>query len=552
MKYFILFMFNLMSYSTVFCQVISAPPPPPPPPPAEETSEEVINVEDFPEPEFSDQAVSEEVVVELYRGFESQFKYEEIGYRSGIYYYYNPLESNNEYGSTKYGVFKNGKSILPPIFHKGYYEENKTIILGIDNQFGLYDCNTEKWIIPLMYSKLQSIGGNNFIANLNGKHGIIDHKNNVLADFRWQRMEKSYGGDNYFIVSDKSNVYGVYNVLTNMLAVPCVYKQIQQKGSTGFFVTREDNLVNIVDFNNRPVFKTWYEHMIFSEARPNIIVKKDGLYGVIDMLENIIVPFDYTEWKSYPYSDGSYLVKNKKGKYGCILIDGRISLPFEYDLLKESGGNNLLSTKGLKCGIVQVGQGLPNEIVTCDYEDIKFVNNNYIFKKTGKYGVLDRFGKVVIAPEFKNIEVVQTKDNYQYKDLYITESGKGFSLYNSEGRLLNNTVFKSLTPLFQKDLNGYGDKIVFLKFENTENKKGLLDFAGIEVLPATYDDITQVKDNKIVFRNGNKYGAFSIISKKSLASDFDNILITKEYWIGMKGSDYFRLDINQGVNHKKL
>jgi hypothetical protein len=55
-----------------------------------------------------------------------------------------------------------------------------------------------------------------------------------------------------------------------------------------------------------------------------------------------------------------------------------------------------------------------------------------------------------------------------------------------------------------------------------------------------------------VFRNGNKYGAFSIISKKSLASDFDNILITKEYWIGMKGSDYFRLDINQGVNHKKL
>ena len=61
-----------------------------------------------------------------------------------------------------------------------------------------------------------------------------------------------------------------------------------------------------------------------------------------------ILPIEYKDIKTYPYNDGSFLAVNKDGKYGCVLINGKVSLPFEYDQINTSYSNSLKTTKNNK------------------------------------------------------------------------------------------------------------------------------------------------------------------------------------------------------------
>ncbi len=522
--------------------------------PPKKVQREEVMIEEAP-PAIEDAGIDVEVVEEVKSyssgagGGNNRYSYDRI---DEVYSTVRDKLSN-EY---KTGLSKNGVLILPIIFngietYGNLYRNEKMIKIGLGSQMGLFDLKTEKWHMPLIYGSLDYLENGLFQAKLNGLYGIIDKESKVISDFKWQYMTNS-GVDNYYIVTTQQNQYGILNIITDKLTVPAEYSSLSKVENSANYLVTKGSKKNLITIDNQPVFKNWYEEIITNSSRRNMIVKRNGLFGIVDENENIILPIEYPFIRSYPYNDGSYLALNKEGKYGCVLIDGRVTLPFEYDKMDESYSGSLLSTKNQKCGIVQVNQGLPTEIVTCDFDEIKSDRNTFLISKNKKYGVLDNFGKSLVPLIYDHIEIVQDDDYYGRNMLFIATKDGNVEILNKSGQASSTSKYKSIKKVIRSD-DEYYRKIGALKFIGANNKVGLLDLSGQEILPATYDDVLSVNANIVVYKLANKVGCYNFLSKKEIVKpEFDQIIFNKGTTYGIKGTDMYILNFSDPTKHTKI
>lgn len=503
-----------------------------------------------------------EVAVADYGSGSGNKKYEinRINDVASLIYRYNSSTGDNEYG-----VMKNGRQVLPMIFKSGYSssEYNAMIrILGIGKKYGVFDIETEKWIIPIQYDEMTAFNSSTFIVRKGAFYGILDISNKMLVPMEWNRLQKVSGVDNYAIVG-KNTSYGILSVIDNKLTTPCVYSEIQPiENSTGFKV-RKDNTYNIVDINNKPRFKNWYQEMFLSSnKRKNYIVKLGDRMGIIDESEKIVLPIEYQEIKSYPYNDGSYLARNKNGKYGCVTLDGRISLPFEYDnLAKGTYENSILAMKGDKCGLIQINEGLPYEIVACDFDTISYSRTVFIVEKNHKFGLMDLFGKIISPIEFDKIEMnMDEYDSYSSSSkVFIATKNKMQFLINDKGEAFNEAKYKQILPLYSSAKNDYysssykrSNYFVYYK----DGKAGVLDLFGKEITANIFDDILYVNQaNNLVVKKGDKVGYYSLFGKNMvLEPKYDHIFDSSGKIYAQIGNSFYLLtvDNNGKVTESKL
>jgi hypothetical protein len=458
----------------------------------------------------------------------------------------------------KYGINKRGRAILPMAFirsNSNINEGEKLFPIGIGTNYGLYNIDTEKWNIPMIYSKLEHIGNHVYEATLNGRMGLIDDKNKVILSFNWNYISNLYNVPNYYIVSDaKTNLKGIYSLLKGELVTPCLYKEIETIDSGSLFKVTTDNGCNIISIDNKPKFKIWYNELISSTGRTNYIVKLIDKMGIIDSDEKIILPIEYRSIKSYPYNDGSYLAINEKGKYGCVLIDGKVSLPFEYDFINTDYNNNLKSIKNNKCGLIQVNNGSPTEIVTCNYDNIIVEGGSFIIQKNNKFGLMDAFGKVVSECVYDNLEKVVTDQSNSF--LFIANNNKQFDILDKKGKKVNEVTYSKIEKLRYINRTGryYDDnKYSFLKFTDAKGKVGLLDSFGSEVFKNPYDDIVNWSGNNLNVVSKGKAGIYNMLNKQELIPcQYDQIAIDKTGYYGIKGAEVYLLDLDNAANSKKL
>jgi len=283
------------------------------------------------EPVFEDMSVEEdyssgEVAVFDKTLSDSRIQFKEM--KDGYSWFFD--RSVDSY-SKKYGLAYNGKVILPMIFNKDSYDNQMVAKLGINKIYGIYDVKSRKWLIPIEYGSLQKLGyADMYVASRGGLYGVVDQSNREIVPFEWGSISHYGLTENYLKVKDpKSNTHGIYSLIARKLVIPCDYSTLESHGS-GFLVT-QNGKKNIVSINNVAKFRTWYDELIKSnKGQKRYIVKKDNMFGIIDDKEKTIVPFEYTEIRSSPFNDGSYLAKNRRGKFGCMLLDGTKLLLFKF------------------------------------------------------------------------------------------------------------------------------------------------------------------------------------------------------------------------------
>ncbi len=265
------------------------------------------------------------------------------------------------------------------------------------------------------------------------------------------------------------------------------------------------------------------------------------------------MPLEYNLIKTYPFNDGSYLAQNALGKYGCLAIDGRVTLPFDYDQLNEASGQSMLiSTKDKKCGIVQVNQGLPTEILTCDYDDIRVNRQTFVVSKGGKYGLLDNYGKSISEIEYDMITPVNDRD-YQQNSLFIAQKGQRYLVLGSLGQKISDKTYKSISKLQESSTDYYSSKVQGLRFEADNGKVGVLDVFGQELIAPLYDDVESITKSFIIFKKGKSFGMYNYINKKEIAAPiYDQIIFTKKGYLGTKGIDFYALDLTDPAKHVKI
>ncbi len=143
----------------------------------------------------------------------------------------------------------------------------------------------------------------------------------------------------------------------------------------------------------------WYEE-------DKLKVKKDGLYGLIDLDGNEIIPAEYEEISVMQSITHALKVK-KNEKYGIVNYSNQIILEPTYDDIDDVYGSNLyvVVDKGTKKIINKNGEEIDGKGI----EKVKSISEmetegaGIIFEQKGKYGFMDLTGKVVIEPKYDDL-----------------------------------------------------------------------------------------------------------------------------------------------------
>lgn len=174
-------------------------------------------------------------------------------------------------------------------------------------------------------------------------------------------------------------------------------------------------------------------------------------------------------------------------------------------------------------------------LLSKDKEQGKNIGTQYfaIFSNN-KWGVVDSKGKTIIEPSYEDMILIPDSK----KDVFICTYGTDYNAGTYQTKALNaknEQIFKDyekVEALQNQDKSNtvwYEENV--LKVQK-DNKTGLINLEGKELLPCEYDEITTLigTKNSLLLKQGDKYG---------LADDKGSVVIPVEYEeIMAMGTDY--------------
>ena len=331
----------------------------------------------------------------------------------------------------KYGLINfSGKEITSVDYEeiKAISEIENSFKIKKDGKYGIVD-NEGKLIVEPKYADIDVLGKDNksgfIVNNDDGKYGIIDYSNNQVLDIKYDNIEKVYGNDLY-VVTEKG----------------------KQK---------------LVNKENVEVLTSGFDSIkqILSNQENSIIFGKSNKYGVMNLSGEVLIDAKYDDLKET--KTGIFIAK-KADKYGIINIENQEKISFDYNsivynekadiyILEDNDMNSNILNNNLETKVTGILIEL-NE--TKGYlklrinEEYKYYNfkfeekqemdifpNRTLFlsKKDGKYGYVDKNGKVIV--DYIYDDATQQND---YGYAAIKKDGK-WGCINSKGNVLQEPTY---------------------------------------------------------------------------------------------------------------
>lgn len=301
-----------------------------------------------------------------------------------------------------------------------WYEKN-VLRVAKNGKYGLITL-AGKEILPCEYERITALKGTceNLLIQKDGKIGLANITGQVIIKPEYQNilsLKEDY--HNEYIIVDEAGNQGVISTSGNVLIEP-KYKEIRYIDSGENFAVLDDKW-KIATNDGDILLDVGYEE-IKNIKGENAIVKKDGKYGVSTTAGDIKIGTQYDEL-SYAFS--IYYIAKKDGKYGVINLNGENIIPFEYINMYYIEEGTLIVADSTEVESVvfdsnlsQKIRGIISEInkekgyikaytdEKYKYYNFKFeekeasffltTNNLFLSKKDGKYGFVDKEGKLVV------------------------------------------------------------------------------------------------------------------------------------------------------------
>lgn len=368
----------------------------------------------------------------------------------------------------------------------------------------------------------------------------------------------------YFALYSVKEKTGVVDKKGNIIIEPKydqIYVPNKQKD---VFICFSDDKYSILDKNNRELFNEFEEISVamisedLLEMEKDVLIYKSGNnYGLIDLEGNKLTEPIYTSIESLSNKPGNLLVE-KDGNYGVLGVDGKEILPIKYSRItgdgycsEEDGYSKtgyILSEKtktGVLFGyanykgkvLVEPKYEAISRLFEYEDEDIyltvmengkkgvlknkkqiiknKFQNINYydtsnifIVNKNGKYGFYNQEGKEILEPKYTTYSLA---GNYIF-----VKTDEETGLYDIHGNLVNSNNYKSIIET---------DNPAFFI---AENEKGYYSIISKDIeIEDKYTDISYAFDNFFIFTNEEgKYGVLNIYTGIEVEPEYDSILLT--------------------------
>ena len=305
-----------------------------------------------------------------------------------------------------------------------WYESN-ALRVQKNGKYGLINLDGRE-ILSCEYDEITAMKGisNSLKTKKEDKYGIANSEGKVIIENKFADIETLGNNDKSgFIVKGEDGKFGVVNYL-GIHALETKYEKIEKVSGNDLYVIVEQNAQKLIDKEGNIVIGEGFDKIkeILKNKENGVIFEKDGKAGVMNLQGEVKINPDYQDL--YEAKEG-ILIAKKDDKYGIIDIANEQKIGFDYKTIKyiESADIYILEDENASAKILDSNfevklTGIVNEIneekgfikirVGEDYKyynfkfeekstsDVLVSNNLFLSKKDGKYGYVDKDGKVVV------------------------------------------------------------------------------------------------------------------------------------------------------------
>ena len=361
----------------------------------------------------------------------------------------------------------------------------------------------------------------------NGKVGVIDKSGNMIIDPEYEEVYIPNQEKDVFICFQIENHYRILNKdkaelfqdVSNVEVI--MINEDTMEMERGVLRYKTDEKYGLLSLDGEKLTNPIYDSIISMPNKPgDLLVEKDGKFGVLNSLGKEIIPVDYTNIRGDDYvspKDGykktGYILSNKTDEgvlYGYADYDGEIVIPAKYEKVGRCLDYELDDVY-----IVYMDRGRSGiyrndkVMIKPEYQEIHFYAPSHVFivNKNGKFGLINKDGKMVLEPEYLNYSIA---GNYIY---VATESMS--SLFDIHGNLINSNSYRSIKATDNPE------------YFIAENEKGFYSIISKDKqIDNNYLRIEYAFDNFFIFTDQNgKCGLLNVYTGVEINPDYDSILV---------------------------
>lgn len=407
-------------------------------------------------------------------------------YKDGIY----KVTTNGFLGI----INRSGKVVLKPEWNKitysnGYYVVSKKLWGGYSysERFGLTNLNGDI-ILEIKYEDVKVIRDGLYKVKENDSWSIFNNEGRVTKE-SYDEIEL----EGTFIIVSKNGHKGRLNkhgekVIKSedgdYLALPSRFEWGNdfKDGIAKVFINGYENLVDgsfclvIISEERMITIDKSIEYIVSKDNIGNYIFVADKKYGIIDHSGRILIEAKYKHLSHLAgelYIAGITKEGNHNNTYGIVDIEDTIILPFDYSTIRPYRG------------MIPNSRCLNDDEYITEQEILAEGDHWYVYKNG--YGLIDRNGNICIPSEYDDI---QKFDN----GFYIKSNNK-YGVVDSEYTIISEPKYSSIKSIG----NGLW-KVSIVTCQTYAREKevyGILDSHGKERLSPIYQFIGDVNDNSV-------------------------------------------------------
>ena len=293
-----------------------------------------------------------------------------------------------------------------------------TLKVKKDEKVGVLD-KEGKEILGIQYREVTNLGKDNkegfIVKSEDGKYGIVSYSNQTILEAKYDEIIKVYGNDMY-VVKQAGKQILVKKDGTEVLNTGFdEIKQILKNADNGI-IYMQNGKYGVMKTTGEISIAPEYEEL--KEAKTGLfIAKQNGKYGVIDLQKETKIEPNYI---SITYNEKADIYIAEKEDYSNDIIDNAFTI-------RQSG---ILIDLDDEKGYLELKQGEEDKYYNFKFEEkniteIQTSNTLFKSKKDGKYGFVDKDGKVIVDYQYDD---VTEQNNYGYAG--IKKDGKWGAIDN--------------------------------------------------------------------------------------------------------------------------
>jgi len=371
-----------------------------------------------------------------------------------------PFNDGERYGFMDY----NGHIVIPPQYEQAAFFNEGLALVMKDEHYGFID-KGNKLIVPFIYASATDFENGRSVVELDEKYGMIDRSGKQVFPIAFKDLGSLSNGLAY---GQKDSLYGYYDA-DFIQRIPEKYEEAFSFSDSVAKVQLGENQAYIDIYGTNVVAPGYSSIEFFSDTL--LIFEDNGKYGLMKRNCNVVINAQYDRILK-PVIDRTMVIQH--GKIGYIDLSGNLIIPVQYETFPNS------AAKG------------------------QFNSNLTVIRFKGKYGVIDKNGRVILAATFNDLGDISS--------LMAFSKGKGWGYTDLLGKVVIQPAFTYAESFVS------GTAIVELN-----GMQGVIDSKGSYLLPLQYKSVTRMGKDYLMVSDGSKYGLYTLKAEQLLPVEFESI-----------------------------